>query len=354
MKSTSRGAGRVEARGGPASWTRGGELRPSPEGPRGLRPETSRRVATDSCRGAALIASFVSGAVIGGQGPRCAGGRVVTPRIGPEGANRWRGWDPLRHRRETKAFPRMENRGGLVAHAPGGMPRRRCAAGRRSRSAPGRRARRGTTRRRAGRGRRPGDRSQRLLVFPTGCSARINTAAAAASRRAQDEREGGEPPLAVDQAVLGDLAGHDRLGDQDEEAHEVAAGAAGLEQLGEVVPEGLPLGLVRAVVAPGDGMTCWSGELTTAPTVQVARSRTGLAVSYSIRGIPNNGRPVLGRAARRDGVTGVAPRSHGTSFRSSPRRSRSTAEVCRREEKRPRSPGPGEFDRGVGSWVWTR
>ena len=53
--------------------------------------------------------------------------------------------------------------------------------------------------------------------------------------RTQDEREGGEPLLAIDQAVLGDLAGHDRLGDQDEEAHEVAAGAAGLEQLGEVV-----------------------------------------------------------------------------------------------------------------------
>ena len=95
-----------------------GERRPRPEGPRGLRPETFRRVATDSCRSASPIASFVSRAMPGGQGPRCAGGRVVTPRIGPEGANRWRGLDPLRHRHKTKAFPRMENRGGLVAHAP--------------------------------------------------------------------------------------------------------------------------------------------------------------------------------------------------------------------------------------------
>jgi hypothetical protein len=38
--------------------------------------------------------------------------------IGPEGANRWRGWDLLRDWRETKAFPRMEHRGGLVARAP--------------------------------------------------------------------------------------------------------------------------------------------------------------------------------------------------------------------------------------------
>ena len=91
---------------------------PGPEGPRGLRPETFRRVATDSCRSAAPIASFVSRAMTGGQGPECGGGRVVMPHIGPEGADRWRGWELLRHRRETKAFPRMEHRGGLVAHAP--------------------------------------------------------------------------------------------------------------------------------------------------------------------------------------------------------------------------------------------
>jgi hypothetical protein len=35
--------------------------------------------------------------------------------------------------------------------------------------------------------------------------------------------------------VLGDLAGNDRLGDQDEQTHEVVAGVARLEQLGEVV-----------------------------------------------------------------------------------------------------------------------
>jgi hypothetical protein len=55
------------------------------------------------------------------------------------------------------------------------------------------------------------------------------------AQRAQDERAGGEPLLAVDVVALGDPAGHDQLGDQDEEAHEVAAGAAGLLQLGEVV-----------------------------------------------------------------------------------------------------------------------
>ena len=57
--------------------------------------------------------------------------------------------------------------------------------------------------------------------------------------------------------------------------------AAGLLQLGEVVPEGLPLGLVRAVVVPGDGMTCRLGALTTAPTVRLLDlmpgSRSGLA-----------------------------------------------------------------------------
>jgi hypothetical protein len=40
------------------------------------------------------------------------------------------------------------------------------------------------------------------------------------------------------------LAGHDCLKDEDEEAHEVAAGAAALMQLGAVVPEDLPLGQV--------------------------------------------------------------------------------------------------------------
>jgi hypothetical protein len=61
----------------------------------------------------------------------------------------------------------------------------------------------------------------------------------------------------------------------------VVAGAAGLEQLGEVVPEGLPLGRVRAVVAPGDGLTCRLGALTTAPRVRLLDlmpgSRFGLA-----------------------------------------------------------------------------
>jgi hypothetical protein len=60
----------------------------------------------------------------------------------------------------------------------------------------------------------------------------------------------------------------------------VAAGAARLLQLGQVIPEGLPLGLVPAVVALEDGMTCWLGELATAPRVRlldlmpVSRSRT--------------------------------------------------------------------------------
>ena len=109
---------------------------------------------------------------------------------------------------------------------------------------------------------------------------------------------------AYDQAVLGDLAGHDRLGDQDEEAHEVAAGAAGLLQLGEVVPEGLPLGLVPAVVALEDGMTCWLGELTTAPRVRlldlmpVSRSRTRPGVSRTTD-VPSSVEPLVGRVERR-------------------------------------------------------
>ena len=67
----------------------------------------------------------------------------------------------------------------------------------------------------------------------------------------------------------------------------MAAGAAGLLQLGEVVLEGLPLGLVPAVVALEDGMTCWLGELTTAPRVRlldlmpVSRSCTRPGISRS-------------------------------------------------------------------------
>jgi hypothetical protein len=80
----------------------------------------------------------------------------------------------------------------------------------------------------------------------------------------------------------------DRLGDQGEEAHEAVVGPTGLPQAGEVAPELLPLGLVPAVVAPGDGMTCWLGELTTAPRGRLARSHVGLAVAYSSRGIPND------------------------------------------------------------------
>jgi hypothetical protein len=81
--------------------------------------------------------------------------------------------------------------------------------------------------------------------------------------------------------VLGALAGNDRLGYQDEETHEVAAGAAVLLQLGEVIPEGFPLGPVPAVAAPGKGMKCWLGELATAPRVRlldlVPVSRSGFA-----------------------------------------------------------------------------
>jgi hypothetical protein len=60
----------------------------------------------------------------------------------------------------------------------------------------------------------------------------------------------------------------------------VADGAAGLLQLGGV-SSGLRVGLVPAVVALEDGMTCWLGELTTAPTVRLLDlmpvSRSGLA-----------------------------------------------------------------------------
>jgi hypothetical protein len=105
------------------------------------------------------------------------------------------------------------------------------------------------------------------------------------AQRAQDKRDGREQLLSVDAVVFGDLAGHNQLGDQDEEAHEVAAGAAGLLRLGAVVPEGLPLGPVRAVVALEDGMRCWLGELTTTTRVRlldlmpVPRSRTRPGVS---------------------------------------------------------------------------
>jgi hypothetical protein len=70
------------------------------------------------------------------------------------------------------------------------------------------------------------------------------------AQRAQDEREDREPLLAVDAVVLGDLAAHDQLGDQDEEPHEAAAGAARLLHFGEVVLDGLPLGLVPATDFP--------------------------------------------------------------------------------------------------------
>ena len=77
------------------------------------------------------------------------------------------------------------------------------------------------------------------------------------------------------------MAGHDRRKDEDEKALEVAASAGRLLQLGEVVPEGLLLGPVPAVVAPGDGMTCRLGALTTAPTVRLLDlmpgPRSGLA-----------------------------------------------------------------------------
>jgi hypothetical protein len=159
---------------------------PRPEGPRGLRPETFRQVATNPCRSAPPIASFVSRAITGGQGPRRAGGRVVTQRIGSEGANRWRGWDLLRHRRETKAFPRMENRGGLVTHVPAYATPMRGRATISISPLVGR-----------GEGQLGAVEVEadvaaidpRRLVFPTGYSARINTAAAAASRSAHRTRE---------------------------------------------------------------------------------------------------------------------------------------------------------------------
>jgi hypothetical protein len=81
-------------------------------------------------------------------------------------------------------------------------------------------------------------------------------------------------------------------------------GAAGLLELGEVVPDGLPLELVRAVVAPRDGMTCRLGELTTALTVRlldlmpVSRSRTRPGVSRSTD-VPSSVDPPVGRAGRR-------------------------------------------------------
>jgi hypothetical protein len=78
--------------------------------------------------------------------------------------------------------------------------------------------------------------------------------------------------------------------------------------------------------------------------------------------IPLVGRPALegGLAAGQEvvppgeRVAAVTPSSRETSSRSSPPRRRSTLVVFRWEEKRPRSPGLGEFDIGIGSWVWTR
>ena len=79
--------------------------------------------------------------------------------------------------------------------------------------------------------------------------------------------------------VLGELAGHDRLGNQDEEAHEVVAGAARLLQLGEVVPVLLPLGLVPAVVALEDGNDVLIGRVEDGPEGQVARFHAGVSLS---------------------------------------------------------------------------
>jgi hypothetical protein len=57
--------------------------------------------------------------------------------------------------------------------------------------------------------------------------------------------------------------------DEEEEAKEVAARSALLLHFGEVIPECFPVELVRTVVAPGNGMTCWLGESTTAPRVRL-------------------------------------------------------------------------------------
>jgi hypothetical protein len=121
-------------------------------------------------------------------------------------------------------------------------------------------------------------------------------------------------PRRVGRVAQNDLAGHDHLKDEDEEAHEVAAGAAGLLQLGEVVPEGLPLELVRAVVALEAGMTCWLGELTTAPRVSlldlmpVSRSRTRSGVSRTRTFHPEN-RPLFDRVHGDTPMMGMILRS---------------------------------------------
>jgi hypothetical protein len=73
----------------------------------------------------------------------------------------------------------------------------------------------------------------------------------------------------------------DRLPECFVETLGVSIRPARLLQLGEVVPEGLPLELVRAVVAPRDGMTRRLGELTTTLRVSLLDlmpgSRSGLA-----------------------------------------------------------------------------
>ena len=85
----------------------------------------------------------------------------------------------------------------------------------------------------------------------------------------------------------------------------------GWMQLGEVVPEGLPLGLVPSGRGAGRRHDVLVGRVDDGPEGQVARSRAGLAVCVSSRGIPNNGRPVLSRATRRPGRT-AAPRRSGS------------------------------------------
>ena len=106
------------ARRSRTSWTRGranDDHAPRSAGPP-RRPSVG--LPTDSCRSAAPSPPWSSGRGLAGKalGVREVGLlRRVSVRKGRTGGG---AWTSRRHRCETKAFPRTEHRGGLVAHGP--------------------------------------------------------------------------------------------------------------------------------------------------------------------------------------------------------------------------------------------
>ena len=104
---------------------------------------------------------------------------------------------------------------------------------------------------------------------------------------------------------------------------------------------------------PGSRWSSSSLSMVSSPTL--ARSRAISSSRSSAGRLFRAAWPPARKSSRQpERVAAVTPSSRERSSRSSPRRRRRTASVLRWAEKRPRSPGFGVLDMGVGSWVWTR